>query len=112
MGPFDMMVGLPTTYYRLPNWLWKNHVCPKSCQKENVRRNKTADWVSKIKLPEKTEEDIRKCFEGTKVDFHYPEDLSDFNLLIKNFQREDIVNGDYYYYYYYYCCYYYYYYYY
>ena len=33
-------------------------------------------------------------FEGTEVNFHYPEDLAGFNILIENFRREDIVNDD------------------
>ena len=55
---------------------------------------KTTDWVSKLKLSEKREDDIRECFEGTEVEFHYPEDNSDFNLLTENFERENIVNDD------------------
>ena len=67
---------------------------------QNLARNKmfgkikTADWVSKIKLSEKREEDIKQCYEGSEVNFHYPEDLADFNILIANFQREDIANDD------------------
>ena len=51
---------------------------------------KTADWVSKIKLSEKREEDIKQCFEGTEFTYLYLEDLNDLN----DFQREDIVNND------------------
>ena len=74
--------------------------CGKTTFVQNLARNKvfgrikTTDWVSKIKLSEKREEDIKQCFEGTEVNFHYPEDLNDFNILIGNFQREDIVNDD------------------
>ena len=56
------------------------------------RKIKTVDWVSKIKLSEKRKEDIKWCCKGTKVSFNYPENLSNFNILLKNFQREDIVN--------------------
>ena len=51
---------------------------------------KTTDWVSKVKVSEKREEDIKQCFEGTEFNFHYLEDLNDLN----DFQREDIVNND------------------
>ena len=57
-------------------------------------KRKTANWVSKIKLSEKKEEDIKQCFKGTNANFHYPEYLSGFNILIENFQRENIVNGN------------------
>ena len=58
------------------------------------KKRKTANWVSKIKLSEKKEEDIKQCFKGTKANFHYPEYLSGFNILIENFQTENIVNGN------------------
>lgn len=53
-----------------------------------------ADWVSKIKLQEKREKEIKQCFEGTAIDFHYLDSLSDFNILIVSFQCEDIVNEE------------------
>ena len=59
--------------------------CGKTTFVQNLARNKifgkikTVDWVSKIKLSEKRKEDIKQCFEGTEVNFHYPEDLTDFN---------------------------------
>ena len=72
--------------------------CGKNTFVQNLSRNKmfgkikTADWVSKIKLSEKGEEDIKQYFEVTEVNFHYPENLADFNILIENFQTEDLVN--------------------
>ena len=74
--------------------------CGKTIFVQNLAKNKifreikTNDWVSKIKLSEKREEDIRHCLEGTKVHLHYLKYLSSFNVLIEDFQRENIVNDD------------------
>ena len=31
---------------------------------------------------------MRQCFSYTKVEFHYPNDVEDFNLIIGTFQKE------------------------
>ena len=74
--------------------------CGKTTFVQNLAKNKIfgeikmTEWMSKIKVSEKRKERIRKCFEGTKVEFYYPEDFSGFNLLIEHFQREDIVSDN------------------
>ena len=34
------------------------------------------------------EGEIRQCFSYTKVEFHYPNDVEDLNLIIETFQKE------------------------
>ena len=43
------------------------------------------DWVSKIVLDKILEKHIRSFFNYTKANFHHPDDISDFNVLIENF---------------------------
>ena len=50
----------------------------------------SVDWVSKINLTENREDEIRQCFTCTNVDFHYPNDVEEFNLLIEAFQKENL----------------------
>ena len=38
--------------------------------------------------------DIKTCFVGVTVDFHYPEDIAEFNLLLEKFQDENFVNKE------------------
>ena len=45
-------------------------------------------WVSKINLLNNREDKIRQCFTYTKVEFHYPKDVEDLNLIIETFQKE------------------------
>ena len=40
------------------------------------------DWVSKINLSDNKEDEIRQCFSYTQVEFHYPNDVEDLNLII------------------------------
>ena len=55
---------------------------------------KKAEWISKIPLSKKREEDIKTCFAGVNVEFHYPEDIVEFNLLLEKLQDENIVNKE------------------
>ena len=48
----------------------------------------SADQVSKINLPNNREDEIRQCFSYTKVEFHYPNNVQDLNLIIEIFQKE------------------------
>lgn len=41
----------------------------------------SVDWISKINLNKNREEQIALCFQDTKVNFRYPNDLSEFNAL-------------------------------
>ena len=45
-------------------------------------------WVSKINLSNNREDEIIQCFSYTKVEFHYPNDVEDLNLIIETFQKE------------------------
>ena len=47
----------------------------------------SVDWVSKINLTKNREDEIRQCFSYTNVDFHYPNDVKELNLLIETFQK-------------------------
>ena len=46
------------------------------------------DWVFKINLTKIREDEIRQRFTYTNVDFHYPNDVEELNLLIETFQKE------------------------
>ena len=46
------------------------------------------DWVSKINLTKIREDEIRQRFTYTNVDFYYPNDVEELNLLIETFQKE------------------------
>ena len=46
------------------------------------------DWISKIYLTKNREDKIKICFKYTHIEFHYPDDMDNFNLLIKTFQKE------------------------
>ena len=42
----------------------------------------SVDWISKINLNKNREEQIALRFQDTKVNFRYPNDLSEFNALM------------------------------
>ena len=46
------------------------------------------DWVSKINLLNNREGEIRVCFSYTKIQFHYPNDFGDLNLIVETFHKE------------------------
>ena len=46
----------------------------------------SVDWVSKINLTKNREDEIKQCFTYTDVDFHYPNDVEELNLLIETVQ--------------------------
>ena len=48
----------------------------------------SVDWVSKINVTKNREDKMRQCFIYTNVDFHYPNDVEELNLLIETFQKE------------------------
>ena len=55
---------------------------------------KTADWVSKINLFRGREDNLRKTFSYASVEFHYPEDLSEFDTLLETFRDEEAEEED------------------
>lgn len=52
------------------------------------------DWVSKINSTKSRENEIRQCFDNTHVEFHYPDDIADFELLIETFQKHKLDSDD------------------
>ena len=69
--------------------------CGKTSFVQSLGRNKifgsdllSMDWASKINLSKNREDEIRQCFSYTKVEFHYPNDVEDLNLIIETFQKE------------------------
>ena len=66
--------------------------CGKTTFVQSLGKNKifgsnllSDDWVSKINLTKNRDDEIRQCFTYTNVDFHYPNDVEDLNLLIETF---------------------------
>ena len=51
------------------------------------------DWISKIDLTKSREDEFRRCFAYTIVNFYYPDDIEKFELLIENFQQ-DVIDND------------------
>ena len=62
--------------------------CGKTPFAQNLVKNKifgklkSVNWILKILLNKSREEQIKKCFEEIAIEYHYPKDLNDFNLLI------------------------------
>ena len=55
---------------------------------------KTVDWVSKIKLSKGKEDHLRRTFSYVSVEFHYPEDLGEFDTLLETFRDETEFEDD------------------
>ena len=55
---------------------------------------KSVDWIWKIKLSKSRQIDISLCFSQMSVEYNYPEDVSDFNIIIESFQRETVDEKD------------------
>ena len=74
--------------------------CGKTTFVQNLAKNKMLDdnkkagWISKIHLSKERDEDIKTCLVGVNVEFHYPEDNAEFNLLLEKHQDENIVNKE------------------
>ena len=50
---------------------------------------KTIDWVSKTKLSRNRDEQLRKTFAYASVEFHYLEDVGEFETLLESFREDD-----------------------
>ena len=50
------------------------------------------NWVSKINLTKSGENEIRQCFTYAVVNFHYPDDTGEFELLLEKFQWDTTDN--------------------
>ena len=57
---------------------------------------KTVYWISKISLSQEREEKIKECLGDEEVNFHYPENLDDFNYLVEAFmqKKSEYVNNE------------------
>ena len=55
---------------------------------------KSVDWLSKINLAKSREDEIRECFTYTTTQFHYPDNLPDFDMLLETFQKDTLDNED------------------
>ena len=71
--------------------------CGKTSFVQSLGKNKkfgdrlvSFDWVSKINSTKNKEDEIRECFSYRKVEFHYPGNLPDFNLLVETFQIDTL----------------------
>ena len=71
--------------------------CGKTRFVQNLGKNRIfghgllqVDWVSKLNLTKNREDEIKKCFEYTHVEFHYSHDVDNFNLLNEMFQKDTI----------------------
>ena len=69
--------------------------CGKTSFVQSLGKNKifgsdllSVSWASKIDLSNNREEKSRQCFSYRKVDFQYPNDVEDLNLIIETFQKE------------------------
>ena len=68
--------------------------CGKTSFVQSLGKNKmfgdgllSVDWVPKINLIKAREDEIKKCFEYTKVEFHHPNDTDELDLMIEIFKR-------------------------
>ena len=50
----------------------------------------SVDWVSKINLTKSREDKIKTYFNYANVEFHYPDNKEDFDLLIETFQKNTL----------------------
>ena len=51
---------------------------------------KTVYWISKITLSPEREEKVKECFENKEINFHYPENLNNFNSLIEGLFKKNL----------------------
>ena len=58
-----------------------------------IGKIKDVSWVTKIVLSREREHNIRSCFD-VLVEFFYPQNVSEFNVIIENFQRKKQKKGN------------------
>ena len=63
--------------------------CRKTSFVQKLGKNKmfgstdSVDWISKIELSEAREHQIRESFRYASVEFHYPNDLGEFETILE-----------------------------
>ena len=69
--------------------------CGKTSFVQSLGKNKmfgegllSVDRVSKINLTKARADEIKKCFEYTKVEFHYPNNTNEVDLIIETFEKD------------------------
>ena len=71
--------------------------CGKMSFVQNLSKNKifgnigSVDWISKIELSENREQQIRKTFDYASVEFHYPDDLCEFETVLETLKNKKFV---------------------
>ena len=60
----------------------KSFFCPELGKKKMLRGIKSADWISKVQLLETREHQIRQGFSYACVEFHYPNDIVEFETVL------------------------------
>ena len=64
-------------------------ICGKTSFVQKLRKNKmfgsidSVDWISKIELSEAREHHIRESFCYASVEFHYPNDVAEFEMILE-----------------------------
>ena len=72
--------------------------CGKTSFAQNLGKNKifgnieSVDWISKIELLKNREEQIRKTFDYASVDFHYSDNLGEFETVLETLKDNKFVN--------------------
>ena len=63
--------------------------CGKTSFVQKLGKNKmfgsidSVDWISKIELSEAREHQIRECFRYASAEFHYPNDVAEFEIIME-----------------------------
>ena len=72
--------------------------CGKTLLVENLARNKmfenilTVEWITKVELSEARGHQIRKSFHYASVDFHYPQEVEELEMLLDCLKDTKYVN--------------------
>ena len=69
--------------------MWKNYVCSKLGSTQNFWRNKNGRLDIKNKLSKGREDQVRKTFSYASIEFHYPEELSEFDTLLESIRAHE-----------------------
>ena len=68
--------------------------CGKTLFVQSLGRNKifgnidSVDWISKVDLAENREHQIRQSFSYASVEFHYPNDVAEFDTVLDSLKHK------------------------